>query len=163
MSSEQSTPAPLTLFDRIKAGKARVAVQESAPSPATLDDVAEAIAAVKDQQISNSASRDADAQADGAPGAAHPLPDAADSKFESEESSAPPLAAQGANTESWRRAVVASINETRDELKLARQNVAKIRRRLTDLDKARELRRGRLVASLDRAQSMLGEIGDARP
>jgi putative secretion ATPase (PEP-CTERM system associated) len=147
-------PAAMTLFDRLKAAKSGEPVETMpAPQPATLDDVAEAIAAVKDRAASPApAAAPAFLSLDAAP---HAEPE-----VEAEEASAPPLPNGPASGEAWKRAVVASINETRDELQLARQNVAKIRRRLSDLDKSREMRRSRLVESLDRAQSILSDLGD---
>jgi putative secretion ATPase (PEP-CTERM system associated) len=149
-------PAPvaaMTLFDRLKAAKPSSARAEvvSAPQPATLDDVAEAINAVKQHSLSEEASE---------PVATEATP-AVDPDVETIDEPLPaPLQNGPVSGEAWKRAVVASINETRDELQLARQNVAKIRRRLSDLDKSREMRRNRLVASLDRAQTILSNLGD---
>jgi len=148
MTRDEAPTAPATLFDRLKAAKARPAVTEAAPTPATLGDVAQAIAAVSDRNLVAEPANEAEAQeaAQEAPQSAEP----------------PPFIDQGGGAETWRRAVVASIVETQDELKVARKSVAKIRRRLSDIESERKLNRTRLVTALDRAQAIIAETGDAR-
>ncbi len=61
----------------------------------------------------------------------------------------------------WRKSVVMSINDTRDELKRAHQSVTKLRRQLTEIDKRRSKRRVQIAASLERAESLLAEFQNA--
>ncbi|HNR78440.1 MAG TPA: hypothetical protein PKM48_15005, partial [Parvularculaceae bacterium] len=61
----------------------------------------------------------------------------------------------------WKKSVVMSINETRDELKRAHQSVVNLRKQMLDIDKRRRKRRTRIVESLDRAESLLTEFQNA--
>jgi len=63
--------------------------------------------------------------------------------------------------EGWKKSVVMSINDTRDELKRAHQSVAKLRRQLTEIDRRRNKRRVRIAASLERAESLLSDFQNA--
>lgn len=71
------------------------------------------------------------------------------------------LAPKFAAADGWRKSVVGSINDTREELKRAHQSVGKLRRQLTEIDKRRRRRRVEIAASLDRAESLLAEFQNA--
>lgn len=60
--------------------------------------------------------------------------------------------------DSWRAAVVTSIDETRSELKTAYANVTRLRRQLSDLESRRRERRQRIAAGLTRAEALLTEL-----
>ncbi len=186
-AASASKPADVasSVFDRLKAGRSRPArkapeeadADTTAPKPATLDDVASAIAAARiqqrDQQIADIRERAAEIME---PGAAPPPP----RLYESEAVDAGPVTEVGANGEAdfdgaeaeehpsfaadpaaWKASVVASINDTRDELKRAHQSVARLRRQLTEIDSRRQRRREQIEASLGRAETLLTEIRNA--
>lgn len=145
----QAASPSLSVFDRIRAGrksaKAPAAAEElHPPKPATLDDVANAIAAARP-------TRRAEGGAEAAP--AGSLAD------EEEFAAEPPPCVDDA--EGWKRSVVTSINDTREELKRAHDSVTRLRRQLTEIDRRRRKRRGEIAASLDRAQSLLAEFQNA--
>ncbi len=122
------------------------------PKPATLDDVADAIAAAR---FSRADVDEMQADAEAAPDEA---PREDDAQAAAVEADLPPFAEE---PEGWRKSVVMSINETRDELKRAHQSVAKLRKQLTELDKRRNKRRNQIRASLERAESLLAEFQNA--
>lgn len=119
------------------------------PKSATLDDVASAIAAARSQK---EAAEGAEFDANGAEMAVD-APPAADGLAQ-----ASPIVVEA---EGWRKSVVMSINETREELKRAHQSVGKLRRQLTEIDRRRRKRRVQIAASLDRAESLLAEFQNA--
>jgi hypothetical protein len=150
----------ISVFDRLRAGKkgkatapAPVAPQNAdadadsdaarPPKPATLDDVADAIAAAR----------------------LEPAPSLASMSVETPASAAPPADIETSpaipEETGWKTSVVTSINDTRDELKRAHESVTKIRRQIADLDRRRRKRRVQIAASLDRAQSLLSEFQNA--
>lgn len=122
--------------------------QASATQPATIDDVANAIAAV--------GSADDDAQQtivdlgdfDETPGS--------DSDVEKRVIGAIPAIDDDAKE--WRKSIVKSVNETRNELKEAHSKVSRIRRQLADNDRRRSARKDQIIASIARAESLLTEI-----
>lgn len=69
--------------------------------------------------------------------------------------SAPEIAA---DPKGWRKSIASSINETRDDLKTAHQNMSRLRRRLAEIDKRRLERRRQIAANLVRAETLLLEI-----
>lgn len=157
-----SEPAPISplapstgsVFDRLRAkGRAASAPDEAEethpPHPATLDDVANAIAAANLMKPREDASR-AGSEADAASPQTAP-----DAEIASADAEPPPMLE---TPESWRQSVVMSINETREELKRAHQSVAKLRKQLIDIDKRREKRRNKIAASLERAESLLSSF-----
>jgi hypothetical protein len=176
--------APLaggSVFDRLKAGRAKAArtpaaVETPAPKSATLDDVATAIAAARvvqrEHQTADIAARAADIAS---PVSAPPLAprlygtDAVDAgpvteidgddDLNGEEGEDHPALAD--DPSAWRSSVVASINDTRDELRRAHQSVARLRRQLTEIDARRRRRREQIDASLGRAETLLSEIRNA--
>ncbi len=155
-----------SVFDRLRATR-KTAKAESvkivepapavdAPRPpkaATLDDVASAIAAARTTRPGEAEFEDAEFReiADGASDATGT--DAIDGAAE------PPPLVEGA--EGWKKSVVLSINDTRDELKRAHQSVTRLRRQLTEIDRRRRKRRVQIAASLDRAESLLAEFQNA--
>lgn len=60
--------------------------------------------------------------------------------------------------EHWRASVTKSIDETRSDLRAAHANVSKLRRKLDDIERRRSDSQTRLLARLDRAESMLAEL-----
>ncbi len=154
MAAEPS--AAMSVFDRLRARKGAAKISKTPdedadlarpPKAATLDDVANAIAAASNAGISGDLS---------------------------DEPSAPPVNDLGAAAtsdeqvshsddlpEGWKKSVVMSINDTRDELKRAHQSVAKLRRQLTEIDKRRSKRRVQIAASLERAETLLAEFQNA--
>jgi putative secretion ATPase (PEP-CTERM system associated) len=149
-SSDAAAPAT-SVFDRLRA-KAKPATASTGeraerkaepPRTATLDEVANAIAAARPAR-----------------GAA-PIDDDVDPQFE--EAAATPDAAIDdlppvAEGPGWKHSVVMSINDTREELKRANQSVARLRRKLSEIDKRRSQARGRIAASLDRADALLADL-----
>lgn len=137
--------APVSVLDRLRAKKTapqQVAApdeteQAEPPRPATLDDVANAIAAAR-------------------AGVAHePRPATEESVETQSDIIEPPPLVEG---EGWKKSIVMSIHETRDEVKRAHQSVATLRKQLVEIDKRRKKRRNAIAASLDRAESLLSEF-----
>ncbi len=143
--------AASSVFDRLRAkrksaAKSEEEIQEDAelarpPKAATLDDVANAIAAAR---LGN-------------PGEAAPRGEAVAIPEAEIDGAAPSVELP----EGWKKSVVMSINDTRDELKRAHQSVTKLRRQITEIDKRRDKRRVRIAASLERAESLLAEFQNA--
>jgi len=139
----------MSVFDRIRAKQANA--ETAAPAGATMKDVATAIAAVSNGEVQDGkdAARGNDkSETDG------DIPAPAD-----DVTLDAPVAA--VDPSGWRRSVVRSINDTRDELRVAHSNVVGLRRRLSDIDRRRHESRVKVVASLSRAETLLGEIRDA--
>jgi hypothetical protein len=160
----------MSVFDRIKARRSGATIADApqsvrlepsptpaprvvapgpsraAPTPATLEDVAQAIALAATAQ--SAAAREEIVRR--AEEAEAPTP-------EPEPAEDPDLLDAG----DWRSSVVRSLNETREELKTARSNVARLRKRLVDFDQRRIERREKISANLTRAESLLTEIRDA--
>lgn len=141
----------LSVFDRVRARKKSAATATAAsqedielsrpPKTATLDDVADAIAAA-------GAAASAEDES--------PIPEAAMQPVADAEG--PPVADL---PDGWKKSVVMSINDTRDELKRAHQSVTRLRRQVTEIDRRRNKRRVRIAASLERAESLLSEFQNA--
>lgn len=149
-----NTPAEtegMSVLDRLRSGRGGSAKEEAivaadAPEPATLTDVAKAIA-------------EASAASDSAPGA---IADASAAPIEpTKEEPASEALSLKEDPKGWRQSVVRSINETRDELKAAHSDVSRLRRRLNDLGRQRREKRQRIAANLSRAESLLSEIRNA--
>lgn len=72
----------------------------------------------------------------------------------------PPINAPelSADPSGWRMALARSINETRDELKSAHQNVSLLRRRLAEIDRQKSDRRRQAAERLTAAESLLAEM-----
>ena len=148
-----------SVFDRLKSSRKKGAAASKAaepqledaaaapPAAATLDDVASAIAAA---HVIPRAEHPADETA--ALTGAEEADDCAD------DAGRPDFADDPA---AWKAAVVASINDTREELKRAHQSVARIRRQLTEIDSRRQRRRDQIDAGLGRAETLLSEIRNA--
>ncbi len=184
-----AAPAGDSVFDRLKAGRAKSpkprrvdAEQDSAsrPKAATLDDVATAIAAARviqrDQQTADIAARAPSTEiiapedqmpppprlygTDAVdPGAVTDIDTLDDNEDDGAETADHPSFT--ADPTGWKSSVVASINDTRDELKRAHQSVARLRRQLTEIDSRRRRRREQIDASLGRAETLLSEIRNA--
>ncbi|HBS32477.1 MAG TPA: general secretion pathway protein [Parvularcula sp.] len=174
-------PAGGSVFDRLKAGrtkaaKAPAAAETPAPKSATLDDVATAIAAARVVQREHQTADIAARAAEIAPPAGAPLLaprlygtdavdagpiteiDGDDDRNGVEGEDRPALAD---DPSAWKSSVVASINDTRDELRRAHQSVARLRGQLTEIDARRRRRREQIDASLGRAETLLSEIRNA--
>jgi hypothetical protein len=160
-AAPETASAAMSVFDRLRATRAAArhgATPErqmpdptaSAPSPATLDDVADAIKAV-------AAARPENAANDIAPEAANDLGPTAGDDAEL-EASLPPVVI---DAHAWKHSVATSINDTRDELKRAHKSVSQLRKQLTEIDRNRAARREKIVASLNRAETLLAELRDA--
>jgi putative secretion ATPase (PEP-CTERM system associated) len=158
---EPATPAqagdvavPLSVFDRLRSKKrpapAAAAAEDAAdqlrpPKAATLDDVANAIAAARAGAIASAQD--------------HATPAISDDAGIADGASPPPAVTEP--PDNWRKTVITSINDTRNELKRAHQSVVKLRKQLTEIDKRRTKRRMQIAASLERAESLLAEFQNA--
>ncbi|MEZ5892823.1 MAG: XrtA-associated ATPase [Parvularculaceae bacterium] len=123
-----------SVLDRLRAKKEGGSDAEEARQEATLTDVASAIAAVQEAGIPETATFESDADTD---------MDSTDAPH-------------------WRRALVRSIDETREELKEANANVIRLTRSVTDGDNRRKERRARITDSLTRAESLLDRLRASR-
>ncbi len=126
-----------SVFDRLRARRDAAPDDENdPPQPATLSDVASAIAAVSAgvEPGEGAAKRDGDAKAP------------------------PKDASQKAE---WRKSVARSLNVTRDELKQAHGDIQRLRRTLKTIEKERAENRQEISESLDRAGALLHEIRKA--
>lgn len=142
-TTTQATETPTTtelpasstsVFDRLRAKK------ESSPQSedrheATLTDVASAIAAASDNSV--------------------------DTVVSAEEADVI-KAAGDHDTPQWRKALVSSIDETREELKAANTNVMKLTRSVVTIDERRKDRRRKIVESLTRAEELLSALNETR-
>jgi type II secretory pathway predicted ATPase ExeA len=159
VAAEIATAAktPANTFDRLRAArKAEIAPDAAidrdavkAPKAATLDDVANAIEAARLSKPdpnafddSNGDARDVEAS-DVVGDLAVEAPTVVDPQ------------------DGWKKTVVLSINDTRDELKRAHQSVIKLRRQLTEIDRKRRKRRVQIAASLERAETLLADVQNA--
>ena len=131
---------------------------EDAPTAATLKDVASAIAAASSADADETTATDQEPDQDETNASATDdvadLPPPANDKTPT-----PPSVAS--DPKGWRRSVVSSINDTRDELRAAHSSVARLRRQLADIDRRRNHNRAKIEASLSRAATLLTEIRDA--
>lgn len=117
---------------------------EPPPAPATLVDVAKAIAEASDSRN--------DPPAAGLPPAQRGVQgDVSNGDYADDERSE-------MDSPGWRKTVLNSIAETRDDLKTAHANVARLRRKLVEIDRRRMERRTRVAANLDKAEIILAEI-----
>ncbi len=143
-------PAAASVFDRLRRGKSEAPLTDEdgsrPPKLATLDDVANAIAAARPSRFGFGGADLGDL----------------DAVTDKDDCSTPggPLESLG-DGEAWRSSVVKSINDTRDELKRAHGSVGRLRRQLTEIDRRRRKRRVQIAASLDRAESLLVEFQNA--
>ncbi|MCB2096167.1 MAG: AAA family ATPase [Parvularculaceae bacterium] len=142
-----------SVFDRLRARR-KIASAASfdedgpiePPKAATLDDVANAIAAARAEKTAAPANDDEEIDVE------PPAPAAEAGTLYDETLEA---------AEGWKKSVVMSINDTRDELRRAHQSVVKLRKQLTEIDKRRRRRRVQIAESLDRAESLLAEFQNA--
>lgn len=153
-----SEPPAASVFDRLRARKKAPspavespvddADHSRPPKAATLDDVANAIAAARAGKSEPGAEPCEGGEQDVEPPPA----------VEINTVEPPPIVNA---PDGWRKSVVLSIADTRDELKRAHQSVAKLRKQLTEIDKRRKKRRLQIAASLERAESLLSEFRNA--
>jgi putative secretion ATPase (PEP-CTERM system associated) len=125
--------APVSALDKLRAMRAEAAATKSpsADSAATLADVRTAVEAAAAGEAVEFDELSEEIE--------QPLIDAGDIK-------------------SWRQSVVRSIDETRQELKSAYANVARLRRQLADIERRRVEKREKISAGLSRAESILSEM-----
>ncbi|NWG93527.1 MAG: hypothetical protein HXY21_13640, partial [Parvularculaceae bacterium] len=166
--AREAQPAPLSVFDRLRAAKNTANVAAPAPSmrpaapqpieeapapprPATLDEVADAIAAARPSRKGADDVEDAEYRE---------VPDAAEAAAEkADENEQAATEIEGAA--GWKHSIVMSINDTREELRRAHDSVTRLRRQLTEIDRRRRKRRVKIAESLDRAESLLTEFQNA--
>ncbi len=123
-----------SVFDRVRAKRSVPA--EDAPPEATLEDVASAIAkASAGEATEEFASDDSD---------------------DNEVAAIAPL--KSVQSTEWRRQVRHSIDETRGELKEAHASVRRLKKSLSEMQRRRKDRRDEIVASLERAETLLNEV-----
>lgn len=114
------------------------------PSPATLHDVANAIAAASiDKSTGDLAEDVCDADI------------ANQSEGDDDEFSF------AHDPKGWRQTMVRSIKDTQDELKKANTNLSRVRRSVSEIEKRRRDKNMKIDASLVRAETLLSEIRDA--
>ncbi len=139
----EAEPAPVlkvkptgdgSVLDRIRAK--RSVAPDDAPSEATLEDVATAIA--KASAGEPAAKIMSDNEADDASALIAPL--------------------KSVQSTEWRRQVRHSIDETRGELKEAHASVRRLKKSLSELQRQRRDRREEIVAGIVRAETLLNEV-----
>ena len=160
---DTSDPSTMSVFDRLRAakraGKSATPAEPKAvrpPKPATLDEVATAIAAARPVRKAKVA--DAPNEVASEPPVTAAIVDS-DASSPDDIILETPVAVDGEG--GWKKSVVLSINDTREELKRAHQSVTRLRRQLTEIDRRRRQRRVQISASLDRAESLLVEFQNA--
>ncbi|MGE0408148.1 MAG: XrtA/PEP-CTERM system-associated ATPase [Amphiplicatus sp.] len=129
---EAPSDASASVFDRLRA---RRKISAAAAEPATLNDVAKAIAAA-------TASENAGA------------PDDSEISLAEDASDLDVAAVAGGG----RRSVAKVIEETRDELKAAHAGLSQINRALGDFDRARAQRTKAIADGLARAEAMIADL-----
>ena len=149
-ASAQVSPALQggSVLDRLKARRNEVEEDAPPPSEATLKDVASAIAAVSAGEPVAAPAEPAVVETPAAP------PKVTEPAPEIE-----PL--DDGNTPNWRKSVMSSVNETRDDLRSAHASVQSLRKSLVEMKSRRGARRQKIAKSLQQAESILGEIRDA--
>lgn len=130
---------------------ARTLAPQDDTQPATIDDVANAIAAVGNGT----------AEIDDAPKITKELASVSAENTKSEIAAFSDIPAMEDNPKGWRKSVVKSINDTRNELKEAHSNVSRVRLHLVEIERARQERNAQINASLSRAEMLLSEIRDS--
>lgn len=133
-TSAAARESMMSVLDRLRARRARQTGETGAPRPATLEDVAEAIAAAG---LAGGAPCEDDAPAGAAP---------------------PP--APGAK--GWREGFAAALGAAREELKAAHGEAARLRRQLEETARRRAARRAELSDRLARASTLLASIKGKR-
>ncbi len=129
------------VFDRLRAKR------NGPPRPATLEDVASAIAAASTgESVSYGPGDDTGDDADGFDLASAP-----------DDAEATSSKAKGG----WRKSVARSIDEARGELKQAHASMQRVRSSLSEADDKRDESRETITASLSRAEILLDEIRSA--
>ena len=81
-----------------------------------------------------------------------------DESSEEEAAQAAPVSFDGPE---WRESVKSSIDNTREELKEAHANLARIRERVTDASQRREANKAKIMANLARAEEIIAELRSA--
>ena len=178
-----SAGAGETLLDKLKKrGKVRKQAPVAAPSAAakddeeapsaraaTIDEVANAIAAVGESDAANGQNAELgsnssqDAAATSFAGDSLAMEEQGD--VETPGAAPPMLSAPSIDDDpkGWRKAVLESIKETRTELKEAHAGVKRIRKQVGDIGVERDKRKLRVASSLDRAEALLSELRRAQP
>ncbi len=136
-SVEAADTGSLSVLDRLRLQREAKAETKDAPSPATISDVADAIAeasASNAEPVHELDRGDVDGDIDG-PGFYEDL-------------------------KGWRQSVAQTLNETRDELKGAHTAIVQVRRQLSDRQTKRRDNTSKVAASLARAEKLLSELRD---
>lgn len=163
MTGQAETPAAvgtMSVLDRLRARRAGEAPVEATPqeeAAAEIDEDEEQDAAPpQEATLTDVATAIAAAAAGEAPPVVTDEPEATDAEDQLEE--LPPLAKKPGE---WRKSVVHSINETRDELKEAHSSVQRLRLSLKDMKKRHNEKNEAIAASLARVESLIGALRDA--
>ncbi|MEX0645523.1 MAG: hypothetical protein WD076_09440, partial [Parvularculaceae bacterium] len=160
MMQDQPRADSMSVLDRLR--QRRAPTLEPAPEPATLKEVAEAIAEASasslDAEEKSGAAGD-DEFFDAPTAAAAPIAEVAPAALSDEEPRSDEVSQPVEDPKDWRRSALKSIDETREELKSAHASVARMGARFADIEKRRRERRARVAAGLGRAQALLGDIG----
>ena len=149
-ASAPASPLPQggSVLDRLKAKRNEVEDDAPPPSEATLKDVASAIAAASaGEPVEVASEPPLVADTPVAPKIIEPAPE-----IETLEDD---------NEPKWRKSVMSSINETRDDLKSAHASMQRLRKSLVEMKSRRGARRQKIAKSLQQAESILGDIRDA--
>ncbi|MEM9013890.1 MAG: XrtA/PEP-CTERM system-associated ATPase [Pseudomonadota bacterium] len=141
-----SIESPLSVLDQIKAQKKGIAIQQSAdaehrsPEPATLSDVANAIASATIKEPKAIAEKKNIKKSKTTVGAKERLP------------------LMMSDPTGWRQSVVKSISDIRSELRASHIDVEKLRRKLGDVESKRLQGRAKIVSSLAEAERILKNL-----
>ena len=143
--------ATQSVFDRLRNKKAvdePVAEKETPPHTATLNEIASAIAAASGEvvKVPEIDADDSNRNGDGAEIAT--LPPRVEDITTVKDGSA-------------KKSVFRYVNDTRSDIKKAHESVARLRKTMLKFERAREEQRGKISASLGRAESLLNELRDS--
>lgn len=131
----------LSVLDRLKVRNSQPLPETTdAPKPATIGDVADAIAAVSTSPVGG-------------------VDDAEDELDFIDNDIRPPMGYHDAK--SWREALIQTIDDTRGEIKEAESNMLKMRRTLKEIERRRRERNSQIEGNIKRAEKLVAEINAA--
>jgi|GEM_PF-1158853 len=146
LETQAADDSQMSVLDRLRMQREAKPEATARPSPATMHDVADAIAAASstkaDSQVVDKPDDDL-----------HEI----DRDGVVDEIDAPPF---DEDPKGWRQAIVRSVQETRDELKKAHSDMSRVRRSINDVSKRQREKNAKIDASLVRAETLLAEIRD---
>ncbi len=157
MAPEQPRAPSTSVLDRLR--QRRAPAPESrpeppAPEPATLEDVAQAIAeaSVNTEELGEAPQQASDDDFFDEPASATPVRE--------QEPAALSVSDEPVVDEAkgWRGSAMKTIDETRDELKSAHASLGDLGRQLRELEKRRGDKRARIASGLARAESLLASL-----